>query len=264
MTFLSGFDLSKLGGGFPFLLGTIWGSFFNVCIYRLPEEQSVIWNRSHCRSCKTPLLWYHNIPVVSFFLLKGKCAFCSHKISFQYPFVELFSGLLFLSVWWVYGWSWQCFFYTVFLSFLFMITLIDLRHMIIPDELSLTGCVLGFLACFFTKDISWVESLLGLALGGGIFLGIATLYEKFTRQEGLGGGDIKLLAMIGAWLGYQSVLVVIVISSALGSVLGMSLMAFKKRNLKTAIPFGPFLAFGAMIYLFWGTLLRNIFFPSMN
>jgi len=262
MTPLPGLDFSTLGWLVPLFLGLIWGSFFNVCIYRLPEEQSVIWKRSHCRSCKTPLHWYHNIPVLSFLVLKGKCAFCSQKISIQYPLVEILSGILFLSVWWVYGWSWQCFFYTIFLSSLFMITLIDLQHMIIPDELSLSGCILGFVASFFTKDITWIESILGLALGGGIFLGIASLYEKFTKQEGLGGGDIKLLAMIGAWLGYQSILVVIVISSALGSILGLSLMAFKKRNLKTAIPFGPFLAFGAIIYLFWGIPLRSFFFPS--
>lgn len=146
---------------------------------------------------------------------------------------------------------------------LLIITVIDLKHMIIPDELSLSGIVLGLVSVFFTGDIVWWESLLGAALGGGIFLGIALLYEKLTKQEGLGGGDIKLLAMIGAWLGIQSVLIVIIISSALGSLVGLSLILTKRKNLKTAIPFGPFLAIAAILYLLWGLPLRRALFPSL-
>lgn len=154
--------------------------------------------------------------------------------------------------WGVFGFTWQGLFYTIFASSLFMITVIDLQHMIIPDELSLSGIGLGLVASFFTGDISWWESLLGAALGGGIFLLIAFLYEKWTKQEGLGGGDVKLLAMIGAWLGYQSVPIVILISTALGSVVGILTLIIRKKNLKTAIPFGPFLALAAILYLFWG------------
>jgi leader peptidase (prepilin peptidase)/N-methyltransferase len=134
--------------------------------------------------------------------------------------------------------------------------------MIIPDELSLSGILLGFIAVFFTNDILWWESLLGAALGGGIFLGVAILYEKASKQEGLGGGDIKLLAMIGAWLGYKSIPIIIVISSAVGSVVGLAFMFIRKRNLKTAIPFGPFLALAALIYLVWGFSLQQYFFPT--
>lgn len=146
---------------------------------------------------------------------------------------------------------------------LLVITVIDLHHMIIPDELSLSGILLGFISVFFTNQMVWWDSLLGAALGGGIFLAIAMLYEKMTKQEGLGGGDIKLLAMIGAWLGIQSILVVIVISSALGSVIGIGLMLFKRKNLKTAIPFGPFLAVAAFIYLIWGIPIRQKLFPGL-
>lgn len=146
---------------------------------------------------------------------------------------------------------------------LLIITVIDLQHMIIPDELSLSGIVLGLISVFFTQEIAWWESLLGAALGGGIFLGIALLYEKMTKQEGLGGGDIKLLAMIGAWLGIQSILIVIVISSALGSVVGIGLMLFKQKNFKTAIPFGPFLAVAAIIYLIWGLPLKQHFYLGL-
>lgn len=248
---------------FAAILGLIWGSFFNVCIFRIPQEKSVVRNRSHCRSCHKALKWYHNIPVLSFILLRGKCAFCQSRISIQYPIVEIISSVVFSYLWLVYGWSWSWLFYTVFVSMLLIITVIDLHHMIIPDELSLSGILVGFISVFFTGEMVWWESLLGAALGGGIFLGIAMLYEKMAKQEGLGGGDIKLLAMIGAWLGIQSILVVIVISSALGSIVGISLMLFKRKNLKTAIPFGPFLAIAAIIYLIWGVPIRQRLFPDL-
>jgi leader peptidase (prepilin peptidase)/N-methyltransferase len=177
--------------------------------------------------------------------------------------VEIISSVVFSYLWLVYGWSWSWLFYTVFVSMLLIITVIDLHHMIIPDELSLSGILVGFTSVFFTGEMVWWESLLGAALGGGIFLGIAMLYEKMAKQEGLGGGDIKLLAMIGAWLGIQSILVVIVISSALGSIVGISLMLFKRKNLKTAIPFGPFLAIAAIIYLIWGVPIRQRLFPDL-
>lgn len=261
--FFSIWDYKLPGLGFASLLGLIWGSFFNVCIVRIPQDKSVVRNRSHCQSCHKSLKWYHNIPVLSYVLLGGKCAFCKAPISLQYPLVEILSAVFFAYLWWIYGWSpsWLC--YTVFVSMLLIITVIDLKHMIIPDELSLSGIVLGLVSVFFTGDIVWWESLLGAALGGGIFLGIALLYEKLTKQEGLGGGDIKLLAMIGAWLGIQSVLIVIIISSALGSLVGLSLILTKRKNLKTAIPFGPFLAIAAILYLLWGLPLRRALFPSL-
>lgn len=245
------------------VLGLIWGSFFNVCIVRVPQGKSVVRNRSHCRSCQKALKWYHNIPVLSYVLLRGKCAFCKSSISIQYPIVEITSSIIFSYMWLEFGWSWSGFFYTVFVSMLLIITVIDLQHMIIPDELSLSGILIGFISVFFTGEMVWWESLLGAALGGGVFLGIAMLYEKMAKQEGLGGGDIKLLAMIGAWLGIQSILVVIVISSALGSLVGISLMLFKRKNLKTAIPFGPFLAVAAIIYLIWGIPIRQNLFPGL-
>ncbi|NBV49825.1 prepilin peptidase [bacterium] len=254
----------SLGLVWSSLFGLLWGSFFNVCIFRLPEEKSIVWNRSHCRSCSTPLKWFHNIPILSFILLRGKCAFCGHRISIQYPLIEAVTAALFAGTWLHYGWSLAWIFYTYFVSSLLVITVIDLRHMIIPDELSLTGILIGVLASFFVQHITWWESLLGAALGGGIFMAIAMGYEKFARQEGLGGGDIKLLAMIGAWLGYQSILVVIVISSALGSVVGLSLMLLRKKTLKTAIPFGPFLALGAIVYLFWGEWIGRFLLPAVD
>lgn len=253
--------MSLDGSIFATLLGLIWGSFFNVCIFRIPEGKSVVWKGSHCRSCKKTIRWFHNIPVLSFIFLKGKCSNCGHRISLQYPLIELASAILFLWTWNQYGPTWQGLLYTVFLSSLLIITAIDLEHMIIPDELSLSGIVLGFIASFLTHDILWWDSLLGAALGGGIFLAIAWIYEKVSKQEGLGGGDVKLLAMIGAWLGYKSIPIVVVLSSAMGSVAGLLVMAIKKRNLKTAIPFGPFLALAALLYLILGQYLQPLFFP---
>ncbi|NBX93774.1 MAG: prepilin peptidase [Proteobacteria bacterium] len=246
------------------LLGLIWGSFFNVCILRLPENQTVIWDRSHCPQCKNVLRWYHNIPLFSFLFLRGRCAFCKQSISWQYPAVELITALLFVLLWLEFNWSWQWLFYTVFASSLLIITVIDIHHMIIPDEISLPGILVGFVALFFTHDILWWESLLGAAFGGGVFLLIAYLYEKFAKQEGLGGGDVKLLAMIGAWLGYRSVLTVIVVSSTLGSLAGLSVMAIKKKNFKTAIPFGPFLAVAALIYLILGNQINRLLLLDLS
>lgn len=245
------------------ILGLIWGSFFNVCIIRIPQEKSVVSNRSHCPSCSKTLKWIHNIPVISYLILRGKCAFCHSKISLQYPLVEIFSAVIFSYLWSVYGWSWSWFFYTVFVSMLLIITVIDLKLMIIPDELSLSGIVLGFISVFFTNEILWWHSILGAALGGGIFLGIALLYEKLAKQEGLGGGDIKLLAMIGAWLGFESILIVLVVSSALGSIVGLSLIMLRGKTFKTAIPFGPFLALSAIVYLLWGGEIKQRLFPGL-
>lgn len=242
------------------VLGLLWGSFFNVCIVRIPEAKSLL-GRSKCPRCGRAIRWYHNIPILSFLWLKGQCASCRKRISIQYPLVELSTALLFLWLFYQYGLTLRFMFYTVFTSVLLIISVIDLYHQIIPDELSLGGIVVGFLVSLILKDVSWWESLLGMGLGGGSFFAVSYLYEKLAKREGLGGGDVKLLAMIGAWLGYQSILVVVVASSFLGSVVGGGLMLMKKGNLKTAIPFGPFLAIGALIYLLWGASLQSLLFP---
>ena len=255
---------SPIGEIVSSLFGLIFGSFFNVCILRLPLDESVVKTGSHCPKCKHPIPWYLNIPVLSYLFLRGKCRFCKAKISIQYPLVEIATGLMFLYLFSIYGFGLKFIVYGVFLSALLVVSVIDLHHQIIPDEISLPGIVIGFLVCFLTKDVLWWESLLGILLGGGSFLLIAWGYERFAGREGLGGGDVKLLGMIGAWLGYQSLLVVIVVSSAVGSVVGISFMLIKGKDFKTAIPFGPFLALGAFIYLFWGKALQDILVPSIN
>ncbi len=247
-----------------FSFGLLWGSFFNVCIVRLPKDESVIWGRSACPSCKSLIPWFCNIPLFSYMGLKGKCKDCKQPISIEYPLIELFSGLMFVGLFLYFGESKEFLSSLVFCSSLLVISVIDLHHQIIPDEISLPGILVGFLFSLWVGNISWIESLLGILLGGGSFLLIAWGYEKISKREGLGGGDIKLLGMIGAWLGVQSLLVVIVLSSLLGSIIGIAIMIFHKKDFKTAIPFGPFLAFGAIVYLFFGNELRNILFPQFN
>lgn len=251
-----------LGPWISFAFGAIWGSFFNVCILRIPADQSVVTERSRCPQCLQSLRWYMNIPILSFLFLRAKCAYCAKPISWQYPIVELLSGLLFVWLFYRYSWSVRFVGYGIFCSLLLIISVIDLYHQIIPDELSLSGLVIGFVACFALKDITWIDSLLGILAGGGIFFAVAYGYEKFSGREGLGGGDIKLLAMIGAWLGVHSILLTIVLSSFLGAVVGVSLMLFKGKNFRMAIPFGPFLAVGALIYLFWGPQLQILLLPT--
>lgn len=252
------------GGIISFLWGMIWGSFFNVCILRIPAEQSLTFEGSRCPNCLKLLRWYHNIPVVSYLVLRAKCAYCSTRISWQYPAVELTSGALFLWLYVRYGWDLRFLLHGVFCSLLLVISVIDLHHQIIPDELSLPGIVAGIAVSFVLPGVVWSEAVLGVILGGGFFLLVAYGYEWMTGREGLGGGDVKLLAMIGAWLGLKSILPVVVISSFLGAFLGLGLMLFKGRDFKMAIPFGPFLAVGAFVYLFWSDAINALLFPTLR
>jgi len=255
------FSEPSVGGAIAFGVGLLWGSFFNVCILRLPFDQSIVFEGSRCPHCLTPLHWYQNIPIISFLWLRGKCGHCAAPISIQYPIIELLTGCLFLIMFLQYGPSLRFILYTTFASALLVTTVIDLYHQIIPDEISLSGIVTGFCVSLIINDISWIESVTGILLGGGSFFLIATLYEKISGREGLGGGDVKLLAMIGAWLGYKSIIPVIIISSTVGSLVGIVIMLSQRKDLKTAIPFGPFLALGAMAYLFWSQQILSLLFP---
>jgi leader peptidase (prepilin peptidase)/N-methyltransferase len=238
-----------------FLFGTIIGSFLNVCIYRIPAGQSVISPASRCPKCGSAIRWYQNFPVISYLLLRGRCAGCKTKISLRYPLVEALTGLLFVWVWLAFGWQVATPLYWVFVAALVVITFIDLDHQIIPDVISLPGIVVGFLAALAIPWLPWLDSLLGILLGGGSLFLVAAVYQRLTGQEGMGGGDVKLLAMIGAFLGWKAVLPVIFLGSLAGSLVGVPLMLIKRSDGKLAIPFGPFLALGAVICLLWGRQL---------
>lgn len=237
------------------LLGLIVGSFLNVCIFRIPEGKSILWPNSHCPQCGNSLRWYHNIPVFSYAVLKGRCAFCAGKIPLRYPMVEILTGILFVLIFFRLGPTPAALVYGVFTAMLIVITFIDLDLQIIPDVISLPGIVMGFAGSFLVPWLSWTDSLAGAALGGGSLYLVAVTYKLITKVDGMGGGDIKLLAMIGAFTGWQAVLPVIFLSSAAGCLVGIPFMLIKGRGARLAIPFGPFLALGAVIYLLYGKAL---------
>lgn len=240
---------------FTFLLGAVIGSFLNVCICRIPAGESIVHPPSRCPACGSGIHWYQNVPILSYLFLRGRCAACGVRISARYPLVEALTGLLFVLVFVRFGFHWTTPVYWLFAASLVTITFIDLDHQIIPDVISLPGIVVGFLCSFAVPWVSWSDSLLGILAGGGSLYLVAVGYELLTKKEGMGGGDIKLLAMIGAFLGWKAVLPIIFFSSLMGTLVGVPVMLIKRADSKLAIPFGPFLAAAAFFYLFWGPAL---------
>jgi len=245
---------------FTFIFGACIGSFLNVCIYRIPVSKSIIRPRSMCLNCGATIRFYDNIPIVSYLWLKGKCRHCGATISIRYPLVEIMSGLLALCIYLKYGVTPQAIIYFAFIAVLVVITFIDIDHRIIPDVISLPGIPIFFAASLSLPTITYLDSLLGILAGGGILYLVAFIYNLLTKKEGMGGGDIKLLAMIGALIGWKGVFFTIFVSSAVGALSGMALMLLTRQNMKLAIPFGPFLAVGAIVYIFLGPPLLNIYF----
>lgn len=246
---------------FAFLFGAVVGSFLNVCICRLPEERSVVSPPSACPSCGVDIRWYDNIPILSYLVLRGQCRSCKASISWRYPLVEALNGLLTLALFVRFGPSLTFLALFLFCSALVAITFIDFDHQIIPDVISLPGIVVGFVFSFFLPWLGWQSSLVGIVAGGGVLWLIIELYYRLRKEEGMGGGDVKLLAMIGAFLGWRAVLFTLFAASLVGSVVGVSLMYLQKKDGKLAIPFGPYLAFGAVLYIFYG---KQIIFWYLN
>jgi leader peptidase (prepilin peptidase)/N-methyltransferase len=247
-------------------LGLIVGSFLNVVIVRLPAQQSLVRPRSRCPKCKAGIPWWGNIPILSFLLQRGKCRSCKKSISPRYPLVEALTALLFIAAFLQFGLSAGLVFRVwPFIALLISITFIDIDLRIIPDQLSLGGLILGLGTCWMDLYRSWDESLKGAALGFGLFYGLAWFYQKLRGQSGLGGGDIKLLAMIGAFLGPNGVFFTIIVSSLFGSVFGLSwaLLQKEKDMMKVAIPFGPFLVVGAVAYCFLFDSLWHLYMTQI-
>src|SRR4030043_317985 len=234
------------------IFGAILGSFLNVCIYRLPKEESIVWPGSHCPHCKNSIKFYDNIPLISYLLLRGKCRYCKGPISAQYPLVEGITALSSLVLFMRFGPSLAYITYFAFVAALMVITVIDLYHQIIPDVISLPGIGVGLLASLIISQITFFNSLIGVLLGGGSLFLVATLYQWLFKREGMGGGDVKLLAMIGAFLGWKAVILTILLGSLVGSITGIIIIILKGKDFKYAIPFGPFLSLGAVISLFYG------------
>ncbi len=250
------------------LLGACIGSFLNVCILRLPEGTFFKNTRSVCPSCGALIPIYFNIPVISFLILRGKGNCCGTKISWQYPAVEMLTAIIFGLLYFRFpfsGWSLESGTFelatfirwshaAIFISLMLVMSLIDAKLMIIPDVLSLGMLVLSPIIAWVHPDLTLQGSLIGALAGGGLLYFVAWTYWFFRKQYGMGFGDVKLLAAIGGWLGWQSIFPTLFLGSIVGSIIGISAMLISpKANWQTKIPFGPYLALGAVTYLIWGS-----------
>ena len=246
-----------------FLFGSSVGSFLNVCIYRLPREESIISPRSHCTICNKPILTRDNIPILSYILLRGRCRNCGEKFSVIYPFIEFLTGIIFLYFFYFFGFNLKIVPYLVLTCSLIVISVIDINCRIIPNEISIPFIFLGIL---FTPllPIKWSDSLLGILFGGGILYSIAVIYALVAKKEGMGMGDVKLLAMIGAFLGIKGAVVTLLLGSFLGTIGGFAAILLSGKGRDYPIPFGVFLSIGAVISLLWGNDLLDFYLGLMG
>lgn len=255
---------SSLAYPFAFTFGAIIGSFLNVCIYRLPKGLSIVEPPSHCFDCKTPIAPIDNIPLISYLALRGRCRHCGAAYSPRYFLVELLSAVLSVALMWRFGVTPAFFIYFAFTAALIVVTFIDIDYYIIPDAISLPGIGVGLTASFLFEGMpSPIESAIGIVLGGGILWAVAFTYEKLKGIEGMGFGDVKLLAMIGAFVGWRGVPLSLLIGSLVGSILGIAAMAVLGKNREWPIPFGPFLALGAILTLLFGNQLVSWYFGAL-
>jgi len=244
--------------------GALFGSFLNVVIHRLPRGTSVASGRSKCPGCHQTIAWFDNVPIVSWLLLGGKCRRCSWRIPIRYPVVEVLSAVGAVLCVWKFGATLQAAWLYAFVAIMIAITFIDWEHQIIPDPLSIGGTVLGFVGAWMCLDVSVVESLIGAGVGAGIILIIAFAYKAARKVEGMGGGDVKLMAMIGAFMGWQMVLAVLFLAAAAGSVYGVWLMRRAGGDGKTAVAFGSFLAPAACLMLLTGGRLLSLYLGTFS
>jgi len=224
--------------------GALVGSFLNVCIYRLPLGKSIVWPSSACPHCDRELSWYENIPVASFLALRARCRTCAAPISVRYPLIEALTAAMFALAWWYYGPGPLLASRLVFGCALLVLFAIDLEHHLLPDAITLPGILVGFAFSFFT-GLGWKDSLIGIVLGGGVLYLVARGYYLVRREEGLGMGDVKMLAMVGAFVGWELTLLTLMLASFSGTLIGVGLIVSKRGGMKSALPFGTFLALGA-------------------
>ncbi len=247
-----------------FVVGLLVGSFLNVCIHRLPLSLSVVRPRSRCPQCGSPIRPWDNIPVLSYILLKGRCRDCGSRIPWRYPLVELLTGSFGALTILRFGLDATALVSFLLVCALLVVTFIDLDHHIIPDVISLPGILLGLAASFGPGLVPPTDALIGLLLGGGVLFLVAWGYQWLARREGMGGGDIKLLAMIGAFLGWKGVAVTLFIASLTGTLAGLAVMLRRTEGMKAAVPFGPFLSIGAIAYLFRGPELMRWYLGTLG
>ncbi len=262
------------------LFGLIIGSFLNVCIYRLPLGKSIVYPGSGCPKCGTSIRFYDNIPVLSFLILRGKCRSCGERISIQYPIVELLTGLAFYSCWSIWEFTPPTFVNSLFLCIVIVLIFTDFHHQILPNKLTIPGTIAGLILCPFQSPVVYLDvlsvktaslvglgdsllavsfagSLSGAVIGGGGFLALALLYEKLRKKQGLGMGDVKMMAMVGAFLGLRLTIVTLLIGSVLGTLVGIFLILFRNMSLQSKLPLGVFLGIGSAFALFYGLPFLN-------
>ena len=250
---------------FFFILGSLFGSFSNVCIYRLPTNKGIVLGRSSCPGCKKVIKWYDNIPLFSFILLKAKCRNCDFKISQQYFIVELFTATIFALIFFIYGLSTTTLLLLILTVFFVIIFFIDLKHFIIPNELTFPLMLIGFIKSFdpfLNQSLfpNFLNSLIGGLVGYAIIWLIIFLYKKIRNKEGMGLGDAKLLSAIGFWFGWASIPIVIFFSSLIAIIYVTPSLIKKSRNLSAEIPFGPYLIIGCVVFIIFGNYLKQILF----
>jgi leader peptidase (prepilin peptidase)/N-methyltransferase len=277
-------------GVLSFCIGACVGSFLNVCIYRIPRELSVVVPRSFCPSCKTPIKWYDNIPLLSFLILQGRCRQCNAPINIRYLIVEFLTALLFLMVWLKYDFSpgsrplmlsaithlGVVFVYWTVVSGLILGSFVDFEHLIIPDRVTLGGIVFGIISSAVIPELhgekSPVWSLIwsgwGAIAGVGILWGVAVIGRFIFKKEAMGFGDVKLLGAIGAIFGGNAVLFTLFVSSLIGSIVGITLVSLHKKKMQSKIPYGPYIALAAIIWMLWGTEIthayKSLIYPQEN
>ena len=245
---------------FTGLYGLVIGSFLNVVIYRIPRPVKFFGQRSACPGCNTQLKWYHNIPVMSWLVLRGRCGFCRQPISMRYPLVELLNAALYLMLAWRFGFTWEFAAFAVLGSMLIAIFFIDLDFQIIPDVISLPGIVIGLAFALAPGGITILDSITGVLVGGGSLWLIAILGDWLFKKDSMGGGDIKMAGMLGAFLGWQKILFIFMASAVIGLVVSIALMAFSaKLRQERVVPFGPFLAMAALLAIMYGDRLINLY-----
>lgn len=269
------------------IMGLCVGSFLNVVIYRFPLMLQEEWRKecqsylglkiekttkslnlftpsSHCTQCHKSLKWWHNIPLLSFLFLKGKCAYCTKKIAYRYPLIELLTASLFIGLGLHFGMTYTWFFALIFTSMLIALSWIDLDHQILPDQMTLSLVWLGLILSIYDIFIDSHTAILGGMMGYLILWLFAKAYELFTGTYAMGHGDFKLLAALGTWLGFKVILFVIICSSFLGAIIGLTLIGLGLKSKKSQIPFGPFLAFSGLLALVWGQPIMDFYLKSMG
>ena len=247
------------------ILGAVWGSFSNVCIYRLPKNEGIIAGRSFCPSCKNKIQWFDNIPILSFIILAAKCRHCKNSISFQYLIVELITSICFVTIYHFFGFTITTLLFLILSIFFIIIFFIDLKHFIIPNVLTFPLMAIGFIKSFdpnLNKAIfpNYINSLIGGLIGYTIIWLIIYFYEKVRKKDGMGLGDAKLMAVIGFWFGWISVPIVIFISSFVALAFAIPSLIKKSLSMSSEIPFGPYIITGCIIYLFFANQIKYLLF----